>query len=130
MMNSNNKQINNLVDEIIDAAKEVHADLGPGLTADIYRDALVYELTLRDVKCREEVSAHVTYKGIRLGSIRHIDIIVEDEVVIDIKSVLDMQDVFLLQLNTSMRLTGMKQGILINFNVADLSTGIWHRTIS
>lgn len=118
------EEINDLSHKIIGAAIEVHKILGPGLLEDIYRDALVYELGLRGINCRKEVEVPILYKGMTIGSNKYIDILVEDQIVLELKSVQEMNETFHKQILTYMKLLEKPLGLLINFNVPLLKDGI------
>lgn len=120
-------KINELTHEIIGAAIEVHKTLGPGLLEDVYRDALMHELSLRGIKAEAEVPVPVLYKGVVLANDKRVDILVEDEVVIELKSVSEMKEIFQLQILTYMRLMNKRYGLLMNFNVPKLSDAIWRK---
>ena len=99
----------------IGAAIEVHRHLGPGLPEIAYRKALAHELTLRGVECACEFPVPIVYKGREVGDYR-VDLIVEDTVVVEIKSVDRLDRVFDAQVLTYLRVTGKHVGLLINFN--------------
>ncbi len=121
------QELNDLSSRIIGAAIEVHKILGPGLQEDIYRDALSYELELRGIKCQTEVHVPVCYKGLQLRSDKFIDILVEDEVVLELKSVRETKEVFHKQILTYMKLANKRLGLLINFDVPVLREGIYRK---
>ena len=121
------QELNELSSRIIGAAMEVHKILGPGLQEDIYRDALSYELELRGIQCQKEVSVPVCYKGLQLRCEKFIDILVEDEVVLELKSVKEMKEVFHKQILTYMKLANKRLGLLINFDVPVLREGIYRK---
>lgn len=118
---------NELTGIIIGAAIEVHKTLGPGLLEDVYRDALVFELSLRGIKAESEVHVPVVYKSHIIESNKFIDLLVEDKVVVELKSVVEMKEVFHKQIITYMRLMNKRYGLLINFNVPVLKDGIWRK---
>lgn len=120
-------QLNDLSYAVIGAAIEVHRVLGPGLLEDIYRDALVYELRLRGINAVAEVDVPVIYKGITLQSDKRVDILVEDELVLELKSVREMKEKFHKQILSYMRLLNKRLGLLINFNESVLRDGIYRK---
>lgn len=122
-------QINVLTKEIIGAAIEVHRHLGPGLLESAYRKCLMQELCLRGVSFRHELLLPVEYKGIYLGSAYRMDLVVEDAVVVEIKSVEALTEIHEAQLLTYLRLGGWAVGLLINFNVEVLRKGIRRRVL-
>ena len=120
--------INELTYETIGAAIEVHRTLGPGLLESSYRECLCRELLLRGISFRRERGLPLEYKGIRLDCGYRIDILVDDLVVVEIKSVQALAPIHDAQLLTYLCLGGWRVGLLINFNVVVLKDGI-HRRI-
>ena len=116
-------------DAIIGAAIEVHRALGPGLLESIYEAAMCHEFKLRGVTFRSQAPLPVRYKGANLGADLRIDFIVEESVVVEIKAVERILAVHVAQLLTYLRLTGLRTGLLLNFNVAVLKNGIVRRVL-
>jgi GxxExxY protein len=114
---------------IIGAAIEVHRQLGPGLLESAYEQCLRHELHLRGLPFKCQVDLPVSYKGLQLDCGYKIDIIVDDEVVLELKSVERIFPVHEAQLLTYLKLSGKKVGLLINFNVPLLSRGIIRRVL-
>lgn len=112
-----------LTERIIGSAIEVHRELGPGLLESMYEAALAVEFGLSRIKFARQVVALVTYKGHALGQHR-IDFIVESAVILELKSVERHDALFDAQVLTYLRLTGMKRGLLLNFNSRLLKDGI------
>jgi len=115
-----------LTAQIIGAAIEVHRRLGPGLLESAYQACLARELSLRNVPFEREVSLPIEYEGIQVDcsySYR-LDFVVAGNVVIELKAVDALQKVHEAQLLTYLRLSGLRVGLLINFNVAVLKEGI------
>lgn len=110
--------------EIIGCAYEVHRILGPGLLESVYQKALVQELKLKDFKVHSEVDIEINYKGVNVGSDLRLDIIVNDTIIIELKSVENILPVHKKQLLTYLRLTNLQVGLLINFNTNLLKDGI------
>jgi GxxExxY protein len=106
------------------AAMEVYNTLGPGLLESVYHRAMVYELQSRGVKVQSEVPIEVYYKGELIEGGFRLDLLVEDEVSVELKSVDEILPIHFKQLKTYMKLTGKENGVLINFNAYDLSEGI------
>jgi GxxExxY protein len=111
---------------IIGAAIEVHRALGPGLLESAYEECLYHELRLRKVLVERQVALPVKYKGIALDCSYRIDLLVEKEVVVELKAVDTILPIHFAQVLTYLRLGGWKRGLLINFNVDLLRFGI-HR---
>ncbi|MBX3290120.1 MAG: GxxExxY protein [Acidobacteria bacterium] len=112
-----------LTQEIIGAAIEVHKNLGPGLLESIYEEALCYELELRGLRFVRQFSIDVIYKGRAIKGQR-IDLIVEDEVIIEIKSLSKLPEVVMAQTLSYLKVTGLKRGLIINFGEKRLIDGV------
>ena len=115
---------NELSGEIIGAAIEVHRILGPGLLESLYEEALVLELDLRKIKVSRQVEVPVEYKGYRLANLLRLDLLVNDLIVVEVKSVEHILPVHEAQLLGYLRLTGKRLGLLINFNSSVLSKSV------
>ena len=120
--------VNVLTREIIGAAIEVHRHLGPGLLESAYQQCLIRELSLKEIPFKREWPLPLEYKGVRLGCGYRLDLLVGDAVVVEIKSVETLTSIHDAQLLTYLKLGGWKVGLLINFNVEVLKTGI-HRKV-
>ena len=118
-----------LTEQIIGAAIEVHKHLGPGLLESAYEQCLCRELSLRNIPFRRQVEMPVSYKDMKLDCGYCIDVIVGDQVIIELKAIEQLHPVHEAQLLTYMRLSGIKIGFLINFNVALLKRGIVRRVL-
>jgi GxxExxY protein len=116
--------INNLTSQVIGAAIEVHRALGPGLLESAYEECLCYELGLRNVGYQRQLPVALEYKGISLDCGYRLDILVESAVLLEIKSCDALVPIHEAQLLTYLKLTGIKIGLLINFNVLILKNGI------
>ncbi len=112
-----------LTEQIIGAAIEVHRLLGPGLLESIYEEALCLELSLRGVPFRRQVETDVLYKGNIIKGQR-LDLLVNGEVVVEIKSLTKLPDVVVSQVLSYLKATGLKRGLLINFGMSRLVDGI------
>ena len=117
-------ELNELSRKIIGAAIEVHRYFGPGLLENIYRDALVLELSLRGVKARSEVQIECEYKGHKINVGYRADVIVEDSIVVELKATEKDNPVYLKQLYSYLKLTDTRLGLLINFNRTRLIDGV------
>ncbi len=111
------------------AAGEVHRELGPGLLESAYHVCLCHELALRRLKFQTEVPLPVNYKAVHLDCGYRIDLVVDGKVAVELKSVEKLMPVHESQLLTYLRLSGMRVGLLINFNVRMLRQGIIRRII-
>jgi GxxExxY protein len=116
-------QLSTITHQIIGAAIEVHRNLGPGLPEVVYERAMCIEFNLRSVKYEQQVSADAVYKGHRIGHYR-IDFVVEDAVVLEVKSVTAVGPVFEGQVLTYLKLTGKRLGLLLNFHERLLTDGV------
>ncbi|HET8644639.1 MAG TPA: GxxExxY protein [Vicinamibacteria bacterium] len=112
-----------LTERILACAIEVHRQLGPGLLESVYEGALKVELAHSGLRYRRQVSYPVLYRGEPVGEHR-IDLIVEDAVVVELKTVHRLDPVFDAQVLTYLRLSGLKVGLLINFHSRTLREGI------
>ena len=118
-----------LTREIIGSAIEVHRALGPGLLERVYQDALACELMMRGLTCVREHAIPIRYKDRLLPSPMRIDILVEDRVILEVKSVREVLDVHRAQLMTYLKLRGGGIGFLLNFNVTRMIDGVIRRAV-
>ena len=115
---------NELSTQIIDSSLKIHRALGPGLLESVYEEALAYEFTKKNIAYSRQTDIPVIYEGQRLGIGFRADLIIENKVIIELKSVENVQPVHKKQLLTYLKLTGLKLGLLINFNEALIKDGI------
>ncbi|MBI2193071.1 MAG: GxxExxY protein [Planctomycetes bacterium] len=108
----------------VDAAFKVHRELGPGLLESIYEVCLVYELSKRGVRAERQVELPVVYDGVQLDAGLRLDILVEDQLIIEVKAVEKIAPVHQAQVMTYLKLTNRRLGLLINFNVPLIKQGI------
>ena len=109
---------------IRDGAFAVHRALGPGLLESVYEVCLCHELKQRSMAFTSQTSLPIVYDGIRLDAGLRLDLLVENRVVVELKAVESLLPLFDAQVLTYLRLTGMRLGLLINFNVPLLKEGI------
>lgn len=109
---------------VLDAAYKVHTVLGPGLLESVYQIAIKHVLTTGKILAEAEVKLPIIFEGIRLESALRIDLLVENCVIAELKSVEKMNPVYEAQLITYLRLSKIRLGFLINFNVPHLKDGI------
>ena len=114
---------------LLACAYTVHSLLGPGLLESVYEKALMYELTQKGFRVERQVPIKVLYKGIELGEVYRIDLLVDGKVIIEIKSVGELSPVHFKQLMTYLKLQNLRYGYLINFDVTMLKDGI-HRVLN
>lgn len=115
---------NSLSYKVIGCAIEVYKTLGPGLLESVYEKALMKELHLQGLKAQNQVPVDIVYKGENIGDGLRLDILVEDELIVELKSVEEVKNVHYKQLQTYLKLTDKRVGLLINFNVDDLMKGV------
>jgi GxxExxY protein len=118
-----------LTKEIIGAAIEVHKTIGPGLLEGVYEECLCYELKLRNLSFARQLIVPITYKGVALDCGYRLDVVVESTVILELKSVDRIHPIFEAQLLTYMRLLQKPVGLLINFNVPILRSGIVRKVL-
>ena len=121
------ERLNKISEAIIGAAIEVHKFLGPGLLESVYEVCLLEEMEQRGLKVQQQVRLPLYYKGKATNKFFVIDILVEDEIILELKSVNRMSDVCEHQLMTYLKLTNKNLGLLINFNVPRLIDGVKRR---
>ena len=116
--------INDITYQIRGSIYDVYKNLGPGLLESVYEEALCFELEQRGLKVERQKEVPITYKGNILKTELRLDLLVEDEVVVELKSVEEMKKVFAKQLLTYLRLMNKKVGLLVNFNTDNILTAI------
>ena len=109
---------------VIGCAIEVHKTLGPGLLESTYQQCLAHELTLNHISFQLEFPLPVKYKEIQLDCGYRVDLLVENEIILELKAVDSLKAIHKAQLLTYMKLAGIKYGFLINFNVTLLKQGL------
>jgi len=113
-----------LIERVIGSAIEVHRELGPGLLESVYEQAMMYELADRHIAARNQVDVPASYKGRDLQLGFRADMIVEDSLILELKSCSALEPIHLAQMMTYQRLLQFKRGLLINFNCRLLKDGI------
>ena len=113
-----------LTHDVIGAAMEVHSALGPGLLESAYQSCLFYELRSRGLYVEAEKKLPVKYKELEIDQGYRMDLIVNNELVIELKTVEALNDIHLAQILTYLKFGGYKKGLLINFHVKSLRQGI------
>jgi GxxExxY protein len=117
-------ELNDLSEKIIGCAIKVHRTLGPGLLESTYEVCLVHELKKAGLKVKRQVSLPIFYDGIKLDAGYQLDILVEDKIILELKSVENLLPIHEAQLLTYLKLANKKLGLLINFNVTILKNGL------
>ena len=118
------EKLNEISQAIIGAAIEVHKILGPGLIESVYEECLKKEFSLRGIDYQSQVTFPLMYKGMDTGKVFRIDLLVENEVVVELKAVDELTILNEVQLVTYLKLLGKRLGLLINFNEIRLVDGI------
>ena len=117
-------EVNEVSGQIVDAAMKVHSALGPGLLESAYEACLVFELHRRGLKAVSQLELPVVYESVKIDAGYRIDILVEDAVIIELKSVEKILPIHKAQLLSYLKLSDKKVGLLINFNTLHLKEGI------
>ena len=115
--------VDKLIYEAIGASFEVYNAFGPGLLESVYEKALIQELKLRGLKVASQVPVDLIYKGVSVGADLRLDVIVEDTLIIELKSVEALAPVHFKQIRTYMKLLEKPTGLLVNFDVSDFKQG-------
>ena len=110
--------------KVIGCAMEVYNVLGPGLLESAYEKALIHELQINGLSVSSQVPVEMLYKGVNLGEGLRLDLLVEDSLIVELKSVDELKPVHYKQLLTYLKLLDKRIGLLINFNVNDFRDGI------
>ena len=114
-----------LIYQIRGAIYDTYNALGPGLLESVYEETLVYFLNKRGLKIERQVEIPIVVEGNRLNAQMRIDLLVERRIIIEIKSVAEMREVFHLQILTYLKLAKLHRGVLVNFNTVDIDDSIW-----
>ncbi|MFC1763119.1 GxxExxY protein [Planctomycetota bacterium] len=128
--NRHQKQFSELSNRVIGCAIEVHRNLGPGLLEASYKQCLAQELHLQSIAFETEHPLPVIYKGVQLDCGYRIDMVVENALILELKSVDRLDGIHLAQLITYMKLANITEGLLINFNVVQLIDGLRSLTLN
>jgi GxxExxY protein len=115
---------NHLTGEVIGAAIEVHKHLGPGLLESAYEECLCHELNLRKITYERQKQLPISYKDVKIDLSYRLDIVVEGEIILELKACEKIEDIYKAQLLTYLRLSGLKLGLILNFNVPVMKKGI------
>ena len=115
---------NEISEKIIGCAIQVHKELGPGLLESSYLECLYFELVQSGLLVQKQKALPLVYKDVQLDCGYRLDLLVENKVIVEIKSVEDLNDIHLAQVLTYLKLSGCKLGLLMNFNVVLLKDGI------
>lgn len=117
-------ELDRLAGQVVDAAYRVHSKLGPGLLESVYEVCLIHELQKRGLTVQRQVSLPIHYDDVRLDAGLRIDLIVNDDLIVEVKAAMMQNPIFVAQLLTYLKLSGRRLGLLINFNVPLIRDGI------
>jgi len=117
-------ELNKITETIIGSAIAVHQELGPGLLESAYEACLVYELLQRGLSIQQQKALPVNYRGVKVDCGYRIDLLVENNVIVELKAVERLEPIHEAQLLSYLKLSGYRVGLLINFNVKILKQGI------
>lgn len=115
---------NDLTNEIIGSAIEVHRNLGPGLLESTYEECMAFELQERNLFVKRQYDIPIIYKGNKLNQNYRIDLLVNNEVIVELKSIKKIEPIHNAQLLTYLKLANKRYGLLLNFNVPILRHGV------
>ena len=118
------RKLNDITGEIVDSALKVHKTMGPGLYEKVYEDCLNYELEKRNLNVSRQHIINVEYEELKIPNAFKIDLLVENKVIVELKSIDKRLPIHDAQILTYMRLSNIKTGLLINFNVNLIKDGI------
>src|SRR5437867_12574250 len=123
-MTATSQREEEVANSIVHCAYEVHRRLGPGLLESVYEACFCYELTKQGLQYRRQVAVPIVYDGVRFSETLRLDVLVEDLVICELKSVDAMRPIFLAQILSHLKLSDKRLGFLINFNVMYIKHGI------
>lgn len=106
---------------------EVHNNLGPGLLEEVYEEALVYELKQKGLDVKTQISVPVFYKGVRLSKNYRLDVLVNEQIIVELKSVEELNKIHYKQLLSYLRLANLRVGLLVNFNCETIDRNNFER---
>jgi len=115
---------NELTKQILDCCFSVHTKLGPGLLESVYHDSLAMELSRRGIRYQKQLTVPVHYEGEIVGDPLHLDLLVDDVIVVEVKAVEKLHSIHAAQVLAYLKLTSKPIGLLINFNAVHLRDGI------
>src|SRR5688500_12012221 len=115
--------------QVVDATFRIHTTLGPGLLESVYETCLAFELIKRGLRVRRQVAVPLVYDGVPLDTELRIDLLVEEQVIIEVKAVEKLVPIFEAQLLTYLKLANKRLGFLINFNVEVIKNGLKRRVL-
>ncbi len=120
---------NQITGIIVDASIKIHMSIGPGCFERVYEELLYYELSKRNLSIKRQITMPITYDVLHINDAYKLDLLIEDKVIIEIKSIEHILPVHFKQVNTYLKLMNLKHGILLNFKVDLMKDGI-HRVFN
>jgi len=118
------EELNRLSNVAIGCAIEVHKVLGPGLLESAYQQCLAWELRRKGLSVKEQVAVPIRYKALEVPNAYRLDILIEDELIVELKAVDRIEPVHIAQMLTYLKVNGLRLGLLLNFNVEVMKKGI------
>ena len=118
-----------LTDRILNICFRVHTALGPGLLESVYEECICNSLQKEKITFQRQKPVPIIFEGQSISTPLKLDIVVEDKVILELKSVKEINNIFFAQLHTYMKLSNVEVGLLINFNVSSLKDGIYRRVL-
>ena len=118
------EETDRIANQIVDAAFKIHTQLGPGLLESVYETCLTHELSKRGIRFERQPVLPIVYDGVRIDGGLRLDFLVEQRVIVELKAVEDLLPVHRAQVLTYLKLSAMRLGMLINFNVSLIRNGI------
>ncbi len=122
-------EANEITGIIVDASIKIHTSIGPGCFERVYEELLYYELTKRRLNIKSQLTMPITYEVLKINDAYKLDLLVEDRIIIEIKSIEHVLPVHFKQVNTYLKLMNLKYGMLLNFKVDLMKDGI-HRVFN
>jgi GxxExxY protein len=121
------QEANSTIGQILDACIKIHSELGPGLFESVYEELLMYELVKRSFTVQKQKPIPLIYEGVKFEDGFRADLLVDGKVIIEVKSVEQLAPVHFKQLHTYLKLSGIRNVVLVNFNVNLLKDGFYRR---
>ena len=118
------EELNRLSSVVIGCAIEVHKVLGPGLLESAYQQCLAWELRRQGLSVKEQVPVPIRYKELEVSNAYRLDILIEDELIVELKAAGKIEPVHVAQMLTYLKVSGLRLGLLLNFNVEVMKKGI------
>lgn len=115
---------NEIAKEVFESGLKVHRKIGPGLLENVYEECLVYELKKKGISVKRQLSLPLRYEELYISSSYRIDLLVEDKLIIELKSVEELSNLHIAQVLTYLKLSNCKLGLLINFNSVLFKVGV------